>query len=433
MKPSPLLDRFKGIVDESLIDQIYEVARSLAGLRVLHLNTTAQGGGVAEILNKLLPVMNDLGIQHHWNVVPLDEASGYFTARLVDMLQGYDTGAFPEREKQVFLEKLRHAVNYGQDYQADLYFIHDFQLVPLAEFFPWMSPAIWFCHVDTAHPTPTAQQYIRQFLDPYALACFNSQASIFQDLPPEKAQVVTLGIDPFRVKNRFLPQARGMEILASCGIDPARPLITQVSRFGIWKNPWQVMDIYRLVKQQMPSVQLAMVGAMEAKDDIKAQEILEDLQRNYVHGDPDIHLLSDPTIINHEAVNAFQRYSSVILQRSIREGFGFTVTEAMWKHQPVIGTHVTGLQIQISHGYNGYLVDETEAAAAYTLELLQDRERWRALGQHAYETVRQRFLFPVMILDYLKALERAQTGAYTCVEPKIVPLNMLATGNERVA
>jgi len=140
-----------------------------------------------------------------------------------------------------------------------------------------------------------------------------------KDLPPEKVQVVTLGIDPFRVKNRELPAARGREILRRCGIDPARPLITQVSRFGIWKNPWQVMDIYCRVKQQMPSVQLALVGAMEAKDDVKAMEILADLQHNYVHADPDIHLLSDPTSINHEAVNAFQRYSSVILQRSIRE------------------------------------------------------------------------------------------------------------------
>ena len=307
------------------------------------------------------------------------------------------------------------------------------QLVPLAEFFSWMRPAIWFCHVDTAHPNPAAQQYIRQFLDPYALACFNSQASVFKELPPEQAQVVTLGIDPFRVKNRFLPRARGMQILASCGIDTARPLITQVSRFGVWKNPWQVIDIYRQVKQQLPSAQLALVGALEAKDDIKAQEILTDLQQHAVHGDPDIHLLSDPTIINHEAVNAFQRYSSVILQRSIREGFGLTVTEAMWKKQPVIGTCVTGLQMQIAHGSNGYLFDDTETAVAYTLQLLQDRELWRELGENAYETVRQRFLFPTMILDYLKALARAQTGLSALIEPEIVPIRMAATGKELAA
>jgi trehalose synthase len=433
MRTSPLLDRYKGIVGASQIEQIYEVARSLAGLCVLHVNTTAQGGGVAEILHELLPLMEELGIKHDWKVIQLDEASGYFTARLVDMLQGYDKGEFPEREKQVFLEKLRRSVRNGPVEQADIYFIHDFQLAPLAEFCPWMRPVIWFCHVDTAHPTPSAQQYIRQFLGPYALACFNSQASVFKDLPPEQVQVVTLGIEPFRVKNQLLPRARDMEILASCGIDPARPLITQVSRFGIWKNSWQVIDIYRLVKQQLPSVQLAMVGAMEAKDDIKAIEILTDLQHNFVHGDPDIHLLSDPTIIDHEAVNAFQRYSSVILQRSIREGFGFTVTEAMWKHQPVIGTCVTGLQMQIKHGFNGYLVDDTETAAAYTLKLLQDRELWRELGVNAYETVRQRFLFPTMILDYLKALERAQTGSSALVEPERVPITISATSKELVA
>ena len=433
MGTSPVLDRYKGFVDESQIDHIYTIARSLAGLRVLHLNTTAQGGGVAEILHELLPLMEELGIPHAWKVISLDDASGYFTARLVDMLQGYDTGAFPEQEKQVFLEKLRRSVHYEPEYEADLYFIHDFQLVPMAQFFSWMRPAIWFCHVDTAQPNPSAQQYIQQFLDPYEVACFNSQASVFKDLPPEKAQVVTLGIDPFRIKNCPLPQARGMEILASCGFDTTRPLITQVSRFGIWKNPWQVIDIYRLVKQQIPSAQLALVGAMEAKDDMKAMEILTDLQDHYVHGDADIHLLSDPTIINHEAVNAFQRYSSVILQRSIREGFGFTVTEAMWKHQPVVGTCVTGLQMQITHGYNGYLADDTETAAAYTLQLLENRGLWQELGANAYETVRQRFLFPALVLDYLKALARARANASAHVGPAMTPGKLSATDKELVA
>ena len=433
MHRSPLLDRYQGIVDASLIEQIYAIAHSFAGLHVLHVNTTAQGGGVAEILNALLPLVEELGIRHSWNVVSLDEASGYFTARLADMLQGYDTGEFPEAKKQVFLEKLQRSVSHEQKYQADLYFIHDFQLAPLAQFFPWMRPASWFCHIDTARPTPSAQRYIRQFLDPYAIACFNSQASVFKDLSPEKVQVVTLGIDPFRLKNRPLPVGRGMQILRRCGIDPTRPVITQVSRFGIWKNPWQVIEIYRLVKQQLPSVQLAMVGALEAKDDIKAMEILSDLERNYVQGDPDIHLLSDPAIIDHEAVNAFQRYSSVILQRSIREGFGFTVTEAMWKKQPVVGTCVTGLQMQITHGVNGYLVDDAAGAAAYTLQLLQDRGLWRELGTHAFETVRQRFLFPALILDYLTALQRTLAGASAGVEPESVPGTRSASGKELAA
>ncbi len=422
MKNSPLLDRYKGLVSASLLMQIYEVAHSLAGLHVLHVNTTAQGGGVAEILSDMLPLVEELGIHHDWKVITLDEASGSFTARLVDMLQGYDTGVFPEAEKQVFLEKLQHAVSQEPAYQADVYFIHDFQLVPLAEFFPWMRPAIWFCHVDTANPTPSAQQYIEQFLGPYAIMCFYSSASVIKDLSPDNVRVVTLGIDPFRVKNRDLPRERGIQILSNCGIDPTRPLITQVSRFGVWKNPWQCIDIYRQVKQQMPDVQLALIGALEAKDDVKAVEILADLERNYVQGDADIHLMSDPAIIDHEAVNAFQRYSSVILQRSIREGFGFTVTEAMWKKQPVVGTRVTGLEMQIIHGWNGYLVNETEGAAAYTLQLLQDRDLWRKLGTKAYETVRQYFLFPSLIFDYLKALQGALSSASTLASQESVSL-----------
>lgn len=420
MKTSPLLDRYIGLVDESQIAAIYEVASSLHGLRVLHMNTTDQGGGVAEILHELLPVMEDLGIRHDWKVIPLDEASGYFSARVADLLQGYDTGQFPETEKNVFLEKIRSAVQWDQDYQADMYFIHDFQLAPLAQFYPWMRPALWYCHVDTAQPNPSAREYIQQYLDPYEIVCFNSEASVFKGLPPEKTRVVTLGIDPFRVKNRFLTKARGLEILARCGIDTERPLITQVSRFGTWKNPWQVIDIYRLVKQHMPSVQLALVGAMEAKDDFKAQEILLDLQLHYVDGDPDIHLFSDPAQIGHEEVNAFQSYSSVILQRSIREGFGFTVTEAMWKNQPVVGTSVTGLRMQITHGYNGYLVDDTETAAEYTQKLLTDRELWRTLGENAHESVKKRFLFPTLILGYLQTLLQAYTKISKRSESEIV-------------
>ncbi len=238
------LDRYKDLVDASLIDQIYEVARSLAGLRVLHINTTAQGGGVAEILHELIPQMQELGIEHEWKVIQLDDASGYFTARLADMMQGYDTGAFPEAEKQVFLEKLGHALRDEQDYQAYLYFIHDFQLVPLAEFFPWMRPAIWFSHVDTAHPNPSAQQYIEQFLDPYAIVGFNSQASVFTNLPPEKVQVVTLGIDPFRIKNRFLPKA--------CNVFNYDPSLLEefVSWFGqdLEENDKRVREARKLLK-----------------------------------------------------------------------------------------------------------------------------------------------------------------------------------------
>ncbi|HEX6109391.1 MAG TPA: glycosyltransferase, partial [Ktedonobacteraceae bacterium] len=306
------------------------------------------------------------------------------------------------------LEKLRRtsSLQRADQNQAHIYFIHDFQLAPLASLFPWMRPAIWMCHVDTANPDPHGKAYIDQFLDAYNVCIFDTPLSIFKTLPPEKTHVITPTIDPFSEKNRYLTPTRGLRMLAECGIDTTRPLITQVSRFGNWKNPWQVIDVYHLVKQELPSVQVALVGAMEAADDINALEILKDIQAK-AGADPDIHLLYDPAVIKHLEVNAFQRYSSVILQRSIREGFGLTVTEAMWKYQPVVGTSVTGIRTQIIDGQNGYIADETEACAERTLKLIHDRVLWRKLGKQAHKSVKDHYLFPMMVLQYLDALKKA--------------------------
>jgi len=418
LKRSRQLDRYKRFVGEDMLAQIYRAAESLAGLHVLHFNTTAQGGGVAELLHSLIPLMDELGILHTWKVIPLDQASNLFTAHLVDLLQGIEHGAIPAEDQRAFLDKLRLTpeMSRPEQNQADVYFIHDFQLAPLATFFPWLRPAVWMSHVDTAHPDPYGQAYIEQFLDAYNVCVFNTPLSVFKDLPPEKAHVITPTIDPFSEKNKYLTPARGLKLLEHCGIDTTRPLITQVSRFGNWKNPWQVIDVYRLVKHELPSVQVALVGAMEAADDIRAMEILTDIQGK-AGNDPDIHLLYDPTVIRHPEVNAFQRYSSVILQRSTREGFGLTATEAMWKYQPVVGTSVTGLRTQIIDGRNGYIVDDTEGCAKATLKLIQDRELWRKLGKQAHARVKNNYLFPTMVLEYLGALTKAlgtsQTAGYS--------------------
>ena len=411
MKRSPQLDRYRRFVGEDVLARIYRAAESLAGVSVLHVNTTAHGGGVAELLESLLPLMEELGIPHSWKVIPLDEASNLFAAQLVDLLQGMEHGDIPQADQHVFLEKLRRTPDLQRADQnhADIYFIHDFQLAPLATLFPWMRPAIWMCHVDTANPDAGGKVYIDQFLDAYNVCVFDTALSVFKTLPQEKTRVTTPTIDPFSEKNRFLTPTRGLRMLAQYGIDTKRPLITQVSRFGDWKNPWQVIDVYRLVKQELPSVQVALVGALEAADDIKAIEILKDIQA-MAGADPDIHLLYDPAVIRHPEVNAFQRYSSVILQRSIREGFGLTVTEAMWKYQPVVGTSVTGLRTQIIDGQTGYIVDETETCAERTLKLIQDREMWRKLGRQAHRRVKDHYLFPTMVLQYLDALKKAFRG-----------------------
>ncbi len=403
---------------EDVLARIYYAAESLAGVSVLHINTTAHGGGVAELLESLLPLMEELGIPHSWKIISMDEASNLFDSHLVDLLQGMEHGDISEADQYVFLEKLRRTpgLQRADQNHADIYFIHDFQLAPLATFFPWMRPALWMCHVDTANPDPHGKAYIDQFLDAYNVCVFDTPLSVFKTLPPERTHVITPTIDPFSEKNRFLTPRKGLRMLAQCAIDTTRPLITQVSRFGNWKNPWQVIDVYHLVKQELPSVQVALVGAMEAADDINALEILKDIQAK-AGTDPDIHLLYDPAVIKHPEVNAFQRYSSVILQRSIREGFGLTVTEAMWKYQPVVGTSVTGLRAQIIDGQNGYIADETEACAERTLKLIQDRELWRKLGKQAHKRVKDHYLFPTLVLQYLDALKKACGISHTDGHP----------------
>ncbi len=413
MKRSATLDQYEEFVGEDLLAQIYRAAESLKGLRVLHFNTTAEGGGVAELLHSLIPLMDELDIIHTWKVVPLDAPSGLFTAQLADLLQGIEHTSIPEEDRRVFLEKLRHAPVLARPEQnhADIYFIHDFQLAPLATFYPWMRPALWMCHLDTANPDPAGKSYIEQFLAPYSVSVFNTPLSVFKDLSPDKTHVVTPSINPFSDKNMHIDPETGYKLLRECGIDTTRPLMTQVSRFGNWKNPWQVIDAYRLVKQRLPSVQVALVGAMEAADDIRAVEILKDIQAK-AGNDPDIHLLYDPAQVRHAQVNAFQQYSSVILQRSTREGFGLTVTEAMWKYQPVVGTSVTGLRTQIIDGQNGFIADDTEGCARASLELIQDRNLWGELGKNAHERVRRNYLFPVMVLEYLGALTKAWSMSY---------------------
>lgn len=422
MKRSASLDRYSQLVGEDLLSQVYRAAESLQGLRVLHFNTTAEGGGVAELLHELIPLMNELGIPHNWKVISLDATSNQFTARLADLLQGIEHGDISQEEHQRLLNTLLHTpvLSRPEDSAADIYFVHDFQLAPLAALFGWMRPAVWMSHVDTANPDPSGKAYIEQYLDTYKVCVFNTPLSIFKDLPPEKSYVITPTIDPFSEKNSYIAPEQGLEMLARCGIDTTRPLITQVSRFSHWKNPWQVIDAYRLVKQQLPSVQVALVGALEAADDIKAVETLKDVQRE-AGADPDIHLLYDPAVIEHPQVNAFQRYSSVILQRSIREGFGLTVTEAMWKYQPVIGTSVTGLRTQIIDGYNGYITDDTGTCAKYTLQLIQDQDLHRQLGEQAHLRVQDNYLLPVMLLQYLGALSKALGRSRSTSQPQPEP------------
>lgn len=404
-KTSAYLENYRELVGTSLLEEIYDLAYQLSDIHVVHVNTAAEGGGVANLLGGLIPVMRELGIAHSWEVINLDEQSCRFMAKLSDRFQGGSHEEFTVDEQQQFLSALARDAEKLRDVQADIYYIHDVQLASLAAQNSFLRPAVWFCHIDTAHPDVLAEQFIRQFLASYELCVFNNPASVFRGLPAEVVHVLTLGIDVLAPRHAALSPYEGAAIIERCGVDSRRPIITQVSRFGRNKNPWQVIEIHRLVKRLIPDVQTVLIGAMQAADDVKAQEILMELQ-HLAAGEKDIHLLSNPTLVNDPVVNAFQRYSDVILQRSTHEGFGFTVTEAMWKQQPVVGTSATGVRYQIQHLMNGCIADTTQLCAAYASTLLLDRAFAQRLGLEAQKIVRQSHLLPMMIADYLKTLVR---------------------------
>lgn len=405
MKTSPLLEQYRHIVANSLLNDIYNYAQELKNLHILHFNTTKRGGGVSGILNMLLPVMEELGIHQSWEIISLSQENLLFSSKLLAMLQGGEEASISIDEQETYLHDLQKSAKKHQNQHADAYLIHDFQLIPFASLSLSMRPSLWFCHVDVANSHPHALNFIQPFLEAYELCLFNAPASVFKKFMDTQTQVITLGINPFAVKNEPLSVTDGKEILIESGIDVNRPLIVQVSRFGKWKNPWQVIDIYRTVKQSIPTAQVALVGALEAIDDVDALEVLENIKA-YAHNDSDIHLLFDPSLIGPRQVNAFQRYANVVLQRSTREGFGLTVTEAMWKEQAVIGTSATGIHLQITHGQNGFIIDDTITCAAYVVKLLQDLDLASYLGKQAHQHVKDHYLLPMMLFDYLKAISR---------------------------
>ena len=401
----PELDKYHHMIEHSVLCEIADLARALSGTHVVHINTTAKGGGVAEILESLIAFFRPLGIKHTWKTVQIDSSSAPFMTKLIDQLQGGESGTLMQKEQQEFHQALALSSQHLLQTRGDVCFIHDLQLAPLVNLLPNLQPAIWFCHMDVMSPNRNAQAYIEQCLNGYSLCVFNSPQYRLNNLSLERTQVITLGIDPFKPRNKYLTEVRGLRSLTQCGLDVSRPLITQVSRYDKWKNPWQAVDVYRLVKKEIPTVQLAFVGAMEATDDSTAEEIFSDL-RSYTAADPDIHLLYDPRYIGQIEVNAFQRYSTVVMQRSTREGFGLAVTEAMWKRQPVVGTSATGMRDQITHQQTGYIVDETDKCAEYTVQLLQKPELRHRLGAQAHKHVRSNFLLPMMALSYLKAIAK---------------------------
>jgi trehalose synthase len=392
---------YQSIIFKDLMTEIRELAAPLQGRRVLHVNATSFGGGVAEILYTLLPLMNDVGLQAEWQVLTADNEFFNVTKSFHNGLQGAPvelTGKVRSTYEDV---NRRNAAQLSGHY--DFVVIHDPQPCAMRAWTATDGEAatrwIWRCHIDTSTPDRALYDYLLPFIRRYDRAIY-TMADYAPDGLGIPLEVVPPAIDPLAPKNMTLVPDDAHYIVRQFGIDVDRPLLLQVSRFDPWKDPLGVVDAYRLVKARWPEVQLALIGSM-ASDDPEGWEYLEKLHR-YVGGDPDVYVLSNLDNIGSVEVNAFQSHAAVVLQKSTREGFGLTVSEGLWKARPVVAGNVGGIPLQIEDGVTGFLVDSSAACAERCLEIL-DRPEWaRSMARKGKEHVREHFLTPRLLREYLR-------------------------------
>ncbi len=392
------LEAYREIVGDDVISYLHQLAVLLEGRRVLHVNSTRLGGGVAEILHRLVPLMQQLGIDARWEVIEGSEEFFTCTKSMHNALQGNDIH-IPEELLKVYeknnaenAERLRDELN-----DADIVFIHDPQPASLISFFPKRKGKwVWRCHIDISKPSREVWKYLKQYIVNYDASIF-SMANFAQHLP-HPLFLIPPSIDPLSDKNRELDDSFVASEYEKFGIDIEAPIMLQVSRFDRFKDPLGVIKAYKIVKRSIPHLQLVLAGGT-ATDDPEGEIVYKEV-KEAAGDDRDIHLLLLPPDVNL-TINALQRGADIVLQKSLKEGFGLTVTEAMWKAKPVIGGNVGGIRLQIVNHHTGFLVNSPEGAALRVRYLLYHNEKRRKMGLKAREFVRRNFLITRHLRDYL--------------------------------
>ena len=397
------LDDYRAVVGDQAIDEICALAAPLAGSRVLHLNATSFGGGVAEILATLVPLMNDAGLNTEWQVIRGADEFYEVTKSMHNSLQGMYVDWTPEMQETWLRYNRMNAELFDETF--DFVVIHDPQPAALLSSLREQgSPHaagkwVWRCHIDTTEAQVQTWDFMRPFLAQYDAAIFTTADYVKDDLQGPRVFVVPPAIDPLSPKNIDLPQETVHAILHRYGIDHYRPFITQVSRFDPWKDPLGVIEAYRLIKHQVPEIQLVLVASM-AHDDPEGWAWYERTVRR-AGEDYDIHILSNLNGVGNVEVNVFQR-ADVVIQKSVREGFGLVVSEGLWKGRPVVAGRVGGIPLQLIDGETGYLVSTTEECADRVVELLRDGETANRMGRAGREFVREHFLITRYLRDYIQ-------------------------------
>lgn len=391
---------YRSFTPARALSELESLAEQLRGLRVLHVNATPVGGGVAEILHSEVPLLQSMGIDAEWWTV--DGPAEFFevTKAIHNALQGNPAG-LTEEEKAIYVEcQQRNATQLPQGF--DVVVIHDPQPLGLLRYAGkgdarW----IWRLHIDSSHPNPNVSRFVFRYLMGYDAAVFTLDDFVPANLPIEKVEIIPPAIDPLTAKNQPMPYGTSMRTLQSIGIDPRVPIVAQIARLDPWKDPWGVIDAYRLIRERHDDLQLVLLGVIEAKDDPQAYGVYHEVLA-YAGGDQDIHIFVDPDLVGPREVAAVQLAAQVVFQKSLREGFGLSVSEALWKATPVVAGRAGGIPLQLEDERGGYLVDSVDEAADRALSLLNDPARARVIGARGRERVRDRFLITRMLVDELR-------------------------------
>ena len=391
------LQRYETIVGRPVIQQLRRLAEKMAGIRILNVNSTKEGGGVAEILEWMVPLMNDMGVNASWEAIRGTPDFFNITKAIHNGLQGFPA-QISEKQWDIYQEVNRSNFENLSDAleNSDVVVIHDPQPAALLDMCAnrkgkW----IWRAHIDISHPFQPVWRKLKTFVKNYDASIF-SMAQFAQALPLPQ-YIVAPSIDPLSEKNIDLDKSYLDSIRSQYSLDPDRPLLVQVSRFDRFKDPLGVIQAYRYIRKAIP-VQLVLAGG-GATDDPEGKEVLEEVMLQ-ADNDPDIHVLLLPAD-SHRIINALQRLADIIIQKSTKEGFGLTVTEGLWKGKPVIGGDVGGIRIQVINHHTGYLVNTPEGAAHRIRFLLHRRQKMQEMGKTGREFVRENFLLTRHLRDYL--------------------------------
>jgi trehalose synthase len=393
---------YRSIIRRELYDEIVVLGESLRGKRVLHVSATSFGGGVAEILYTLVPLMRDAGLEAEWDIMFGSEPFFNVTKSFHNALQGADyeltveDRAIYEEYNRISAEALQKE---GEDW--DVILVHDPQPALLKYFSGGLSPEtkwIWRCHPDLSTPNREVLNYLLPHIADYDAQIYTMKEYTPPDVHLPGLTLIPPAIDPLSPKNMALSADDARYIVSQFGVDTERPFMVQVSRFDPWKDPLGVIDAYRLVKEEIPEVQLVLIGSM-AHDDPEGWDYWYKTV-NYADGDRDIFLFSNLTNVGAIEVNAFQSIADVVIQKSIREGFGLVVTEALWKARPLVAARVGGIPMQVDGG-GGILIDTIPETASACVKILKDPDFARQIGRQGKEHVREHFLSPRQLRDNL--------------------------------